>query len=78
MQLESDPWCSSGVLAPNGDLVVTGGYNKGIRAVRIITPTPNSQFKETINVTASDRWYVRYRDIFYVCNNKEFNIIYKY
>ncbi|KAM7509548.1 hypothetical protein LguiA_020001 [Lonicera macranthoides] len=57
LRIESDAWCSSGGLAPNGDLVNTGGFNKGIRAVRVLKPCDTCEFQEKNIALSGDRWY---------------------
>lgn len=53
----SDPWCSSGGLSSNGDLISTGGFKEGIRSIRIMNPCDNCEFQENANGLAAMRWY---------------------
>ncbi|KAI3754242.1 hypothetical protein L1987_54021 [Smallanthus sonchifolius] len=56
--LDGEPWCSSGHLWPNGDLVATGGTRGGVRSVRVLSMTnPNANFVEKKNILADKRWY---------------------
>ncbi|KAL3532477.1 hypothetical protein ACH5RR_005998 [Cinchona calisaya] len=52
-----DPWCSSGGLAANGDLINTGGAIEAERAIRIFTPCDNCEFLENVAGLADNRWY---------------------
>ncbi|XP_058088169.1 aldehyde oxidase GLOX-like [Magnolia sinica] len=38
LTVQTDTWCSSGSVLPNGTFVQTGGYNDGERVVRTFTP----------------------------------------
>lgn len=56
-QVESDPWCSSGGLAPDGTLINTGGWFDGERKTRFYDSCPTCDWKES-KVNLSDvRWY---------------------
>ncbi|GKB24197.1 aldehyde oxidase GLOX1-like protein [Tanacetum coccineum] len=56
--MDGEPWCSSGNLWPNGDLVATGGTRGGVRSVRMLSMAdPNANFVEKKNVLADKRWY---------------------
>ncbi|KAI3495841.1 hypothetical protein L1887_38187 [Cichorium endivia] len=56
--MDGEPWCSSGNLWPNGDLVATGGTRGGSRSVRSLSMTdPNANFVEKKNILAEKRWY---------------------
>ncbi|KAK7290521.1 hypothetical protein RIF29_04999 [Crotalaria pallida] len=57
--LQSDTWCSSGSVAPNGMLIQTGGFNDGDRKVRTFTPCSNStcEWKEVNGGLNVRRWY---------------------
>ncbi|KAK4433011.1 putative aldehyde oxidase Art an 7 [Sesamum alatum] len=57
LQLGSSPWCSSGGLGKNGDLVSTGGDKDGLRAVRNLKPCQNCQFEENPRALFANRWY---------------------
>ncbi|CAN8241459.1 unnamed protein product [Cochlearia groenlandica] len=60
LQVQTDTWCSSGSVLPNGTLVQTGGYNDGERAARMFTPC---EYRETCDwiefpqYLAQRRWY---------------------
>ncbi|KAI4369426.1 hypothetical protein MLD38_017865 [Melastoma candidum] len=55
----TDTWCSSGAVSPDGDLVQTGGYNDGDRAVRSFTPCGDGScdWVEFPNYLSRRRWY---------------------
>ncbi|KAE9603545.1 hypothetical protein Lal_00001799 [Lupinus albus] len=55
--VQTNVWCSSGSVTPDGTLVQTGGFNDGDRAVRIFKPCPTCDWQE-INVgLLGRRWY---------------------
>lgn len=57
--MDGEPWCSSGNLWPNGDLVATGGTRGGYRSVRMLSMSdPKANFVEKKDVLADRRWYV--------------------
>ncbi|KAH7834752.1 hypothetical protein Vadar_019282 [Vaccinium darrowii] len=39
LTVQTDVWCSSGAVHPDGTLVQTGGYNAGERKIRLFTPS---------------------------------------
>ncbi|MFS7965282.1 putative galactose oxidase [Helianthus anomalus] len=56
--MDGEPWCSSGHLWPNGDLVATGGTRGGYKSVRMLSVSDlNANFVEKKNVLADNRWY---------------------
>ncbi|XP_057819278.2 aldehyde oxidase GLOX [Cryptomeria japonica] len=60
LMVMTDTWCSSGSFAANGDLVSTGGYNDGGKAVRYFVPCSNSacDWDESQSAKLADnRWY---------------------
>ncbi|CAI9100399.1 OLC1v1037392C1 [Oldenlandia corymbosa var. corymbosa] len=57
LKVTTDPWCSSGGLAANGDLINTGGALEALKAIRIFTPCDKCDFKENVVAFAEDRWY---------------------
>ncbi|KAH1097184.1 hypothetical protein J1N35_014105, partial [Gossypium stocksii] len=57
LMVQTDVWCSSGAVTPNGDLVQTGGFNDGERKVRIFSPCSSCDWQESINGLAARRWY---------------------
>lgn len=59
LMVQTDVWCSSGALLPNGTLVQTGGYNDGDHVVRSFTPcvNDNCDWIEIPNYLAERRWY---------------------
>lgn len=55
--MDGEPWCSSGNLWPNGDLVATGGTKGGSRSVRSLSlKDPKANFVEKKNILADKRW----------------------
>ncbi|XVE62870.1 hypothetical protein DITRI_Ditri06bG0154600 [Diplodiscus trichospermus] len=59
LMVQTDTWCSSGAVLPNGTLVQTGGYNDGDHNIRIFTPCPNEHcdWIEFPNYLLQRRWY---------------------
>ncbi|KAG8367375.1 hypothetical protein BUALT_Bualt16G0065500 [Buddleja alternifolia] len=57
LKVDTSPWCSSGGLSRNGDLVSTGGDKDGFRAVRILKPCKNCDFQENSRALYLNRWY---------------------
>ncbi|XP_019084927.1 PREDICTED: aldehyde oxidase GLOX-like [Camelina sativa] len=60
LQVQTDTWCSSGAVLPNGTLVQTGGYNDGERAARMFTPCGYSETCDWIEFPqylSQRRWY---------------------
>ncbi|KAK5839916.1 hypothetical protein PVK06_008771 [Gossypium arboreum] len=55
--VQTDVWCSSGAVTPNGDLVQTGGFNDGERKVRVFSPCSSCDWQESNNGLAARRWY---------------------
>ncbi|KAE8682145.1 Glyoxal oxidase-related protein [Hibiscus syriacus] len=55
--VQTDVWCSSGAVMPNGNLVQTGGYNDGELKVRVFSPCGTCDWQETPNGLAVKRWY---------------------
>ncbi|XP_031480914.1 aldehyde oxidase GLOX-like [Nymphaea colorata] len=60
LTVQTDTFCSSGAVAPNGRLVQTGGYNDGDRVVRVFSPCSDFEdcdWHEFPNALAARRWY---------------------
>ncbi|XP_048444520.1 aldehyde oxidase GLOX1-like [Pyrus x bretschneideri] len=57
LTVQSDIWCSSGSVAPNGNLIQTGGYDIGERRVRVFEPCTGCDWKEYENTLGVNRWY---------------------
>ncbi|XP_077240105.1 glyoxal oxidase-related protein [Tasmannia lanceolata] len=62
LTVQTDTWCSSGAVLPNGTLIQTGGYNDGDRVVRIISPCDPSDgqdcdWTEIPSYLSVRRWY---------------------
>ncbi|KAB1203721.1 Galactose oxidase [Morella rubra] len=55
--VQTDVWCSSGSVMPDGSLIQTGGFNDGERRVRIFRPCPGCDWEEIENGLAVRRWY---------------------
>nr|XP_043635024.1 putative aldehyde oxidase Art an 7 [Erigeron canadensis] len=56
--LSGEPWCSSGNLWPNGNLVATGGTFSGVKAIRMLPKDdPNANFIERKDALGDFRWY---------------------
>ncbi|XP_043718830.1 aldehyde oxidase GLOX-like isoform X2 [Telopea speciosissima] len=57
LMVQTDVWCSSGALYPDGRLIQTGGFNDGDRAVRIIRPCNDCDWEEIPLGLNVRRWY---------------------
>ena len=55
--VQSNLWCSSGSVAPDGTLVQTGGFNDGDRTVRTFSPCPTCDWREQEGGISARRWY---------------------
>ncbi|KAI4344894.1 hypothetical protein L6164_012076 [Bauhinia variegata] len=55
--VQTDVWCSSGAVAPNGTLFQTGGFNDGERVVRAFNACPTCDWQELGEGLAFKRWY---------------------
>ncbi|KAI4316898.1 hypothetical protein L6164_024827 [Bauhinia variegata] len=55
--VQTDVWCSSGSVAPDGRLIQTGGYNDGERTLRIFNPCSTCDWQEFGPGLAARRWY---------------------
>ncbi|KAI3802901.1 hypothetical protein L1987_31048 [Smallanthus sonchifolius] len=56
--VRTDPWCSSGHMLPNGDLISTGGNKLGDRSVRLFSLTGTEpKFTEREGALGATRWY---------------------
>ncbi|XP_061363752.1 aldehyde oxidase GLOX [Gastrolobium bilobum] len=60
LTMQSDAWCSSAAVAPDGTLIQTGGFNDGYNKLRTFTPCPENNLCDWVelhqNLTSS-RWY---------------------
>lgn len=57
--LQTDVWCSSGAVDPEGTLIQTGGYHAGDRKIRIFTPC-NEEHCDWVELPQNltlQRWY---------------------
>ncbi|EOY14942.1 Glyoxal oxidase-related protein [Theobroma cacao] len=57
LMVQTDVWCSSGAIMPDGNLVQTGGFNNGERRVRVFSPCSTCDWQEIPNRLAAKRWY---------------------
>ncbi|OVA15496.1 Glyoxal oxidase [Macleaya cordata] len=59
LMVQTDTWCSSGAVLPDGVLVQTGGYNDGDRTIRTLAPCndDNCDWVEYPNYLSVRRWY---------------------
>ncbi|KAJ8768370.1 hypothetical protein K2173_021523 [Erythroxylum novogranatense] len=59
LKVQTDTWCSSGALLPNGTLVQTGGYNDGDHVLRTYTPCDDDicDWVEFRQYLSRRRWY---------------------
>ncbi|KAJ1401342.1 Immunoglobulin-like fold [Sesbania bispinosa] len=55
--IQTNVWCSSGSVSPDGSLVQTGGFNDGDRTVRSFIPCPFCDWREFDGGLAARRWY---------------------
>ncbi|XP_041025400.1 aldehyde oxidase GLOX-like [Juglans microcarpa x Juglans regia] len=55
--VQTDVWCSSGSVAPDGRLIQTGGFNDGECKVRIFKPCNGCDWEEIGDGLAARRWY---------------------
>ncbi len=55
--IQTDIWCSSSTVMPNGQFVQTGGFNNGEMSVRVFKPCPTCNWEEIENRLATQRWY---------------------
>ncbi|KAK8476214.1 hypothetical protein V6N11_060285 [Hibiscus sabdariffa] len=57
LTVQTNFWCSSGAITPDGELVQTGGYKDGERNVRVFGPCSTCDWQEIKNGLAAKRWY---------------------
>ncbi|GFZ02845.1 glyoxal oxidase-related protein [Actinidia rufa] len=59
LMIQTDTWCSSGSVFPDGTLVQTGGYNDGDHTVRILAPCTDNycDWIEVHDYLSERRWY---------------------
>ncbi|KAL5713350.1 (methyl)glyoxal oxidase [Ranunculus cassubicifolius] len=55
--VKTDVWCSSGTVAPDGQLIQTGGAGGGDRVVRTFGTSESSDWKEIASALLVSRWY---------------------
>ncbi|XP_057448332.1 aldehyde oxidase GLOX-like [Lotus japonicus] len=60
LTIQTDAWCSSGALTPDGTLLQTGGFNDGYHKLRTFTPCPQHNLCDWLELPqnlTSPRWY---------------------
>ncbi|XP_016435642.2 aldehyde oxidase GLOX-like [Nicotiana tabacum] len=59
LMVQTDTWCSSGAVLPDGTLVQTGGYNDGDHIIRTLAPCTgkNCDWVELPRTLIQRRWY---------------------
>lgn len=57
LMVQTDIWCSSGSVFPDGSLVQTGGYNLGEKVVRVIDSCVDCDWREIKHGLNTNRWY---------------------
>lgn len=61
LTVQTDTWCSSGSAMPGGQLIQTGGFNDGVRRVRIFNPCHTGSlecdWEEVEDGLSARRWY---------------------
>ncbi|MCL7038059.1 hypothetical protein MKW94_026912 [Papaver nudicaule] len=57
LTVQTDTWCSSGSLASDGQLIQSGGSNRGERAVRTFLPCSTCDWMEDQKGLVVPRWY---------------------
>ncbi|KAK4436826.1 Aldehyde oxidase GLOX1 [Sesamum alatum] len=59
LTVQTDTWCSSGAVLPDGTLVQTGGYNDGDHVIRVLVPCGgiNCDWVEFPRSLSRRRWY---------------------
>jgi len=59
LMIQTDTWCSSGAVLPNGTLVQTGGFHDGDNVTRMFTPCTNDScdWVEFPKYLSRRRWY---------------------
>ncbi|MCD7456072.1 hypothetical protein HAX54_030574 [Datura stramonium] len=63
LMVQTDVWCSSGSVFPDGSLIQTGGYNDGEKVVRVFKPCNNASttttcdWREIQGALNQKRWY---------------------
>ncbi|KAK8281826.1 hypothetical protein V6Z11_D09G268600 [Gossypium hirsutum] len=57
LTVQTDVWCSSGAIMPDGNLFQTGGFNDGECRVRVFSPCRMCDWNEIPNGLTAKRWY---------------------
>ncbi|KAG8383119.1 hypothetical protein BUALT_Bualt05G0151600 [Buddleja alternifolia] len=60
LAVQTDVWCSSGAVNPNGTLIQTGGYHAGDHKIRLFTPCDDDDQCDWIELMQNltvQRWY---------------------
>ena len=77
--IQTDIWCSSGTVMPNGQFVQIEGFNNGEMSVRVFKPCPTCDWEEIENGLAAQRWYatnhilLEGRGQIIICGRQQFN-----
>ncbi|TYI12426.1 hypothetical protein ES332_A09G277000v1 [Gossypium tomentosum] len=64
LTVQTDVWCSSGAIMPDGNLFQTGGFNYSERRVRVFSPCRTCNWNEIPNGLMVKRWYASGRGQF--------------
>ncbi|KAL6584328.1 hypothetical protein OROMI_003617 [Orobanche minor] len=59
LTVQTDTWCSSGAVLPNGTLIQTGGFNDGDHVIRTMAPCNKEKcdWVESTGSLSQRRWY---------------------
>ncbi|EEF52675.1 Galactose oxidase precursor, putative [Ricinus communis] len=57
LMVQTNVWCSSGAVMPDGSLIQTGGFNDGERKVRTFDPCSSCDWVELGDGLKARRWY---------------------
>ncbi|XP_043719486.1 aldehyde oxidase GLOX-like [Telopea speciosissima] len=57
LMLQTDTWCSSGAVSPDGTLIQTGGFSDVGRTARIFQPCATCDWQEFPIELSAPRWY---------------------
>ncbi|CAI9266904.1 unnamed protein product [Lactuca saligna] len=57
LMVQTDIWCSSGALMPDGSLLQTGGFNDGDHVVRVFKSCDTCDWVEITSALVKRRWY---------------------
>ncbi|KAB2014904.1 hypothetical protein ES319_D09G260400v1 [Gossypium barbadense] len=57
LTVQTDVWCSSGAIMPDGNLFQTDSFNDGERRVKVFSPCRTCDWNEIPNGLTTKRWY---------------------